>query len=478
MEPRGAPDLAPDDAATLISARRLHERRWRSAAETALRVARVLLPGGALVISVLTFGSYVMGLLRDRLLLQTFGAGAELDAYNAAFILPELTLRVVVASGLAAPFIPIFARLRRDDVRDAHAFAQTILSLAVAAMAAVSALLFAVAPLTVTLVAPGFGAAERELYTSLFRVMCLTPVIFAASIALGEVLVAERRFLSYAVAPILYNAGIVVGTVVLAGTLGIFAAAVGAVLGAAVHLGVRLAGAWRVGLCIRPRLALRTAAIREFFVLMLPKTGSSPLEPLTFLFFTNVASLLAAGSVAIVNTAVNFQALPVSLIGVAFSLAAFPALATAYAAGDRPAFVGTLVTNTFTIVALTVGAAVGLFLVGGLAVRILLGGGRFDEAAIARTSLVLSAFALSVPFDAIGHLLSRAIYATRHTLLQVLASLAGFAVMIPTTLALLPALDVIAIPLGYAAGSAVRVMLLAVVLVGRLRGFGAPAGPT
>ena len=431
-------------------------------------VARFL-PRGALVLSVLTFASYGMGLIRDRLLTQTFGAGGELDAYNAAFILPELTLRVIVASGLAAPFIPIFARLRHEDGDAARSFGQTILTLAVLAMGVSAAVLFVVAPATVEFVAPGFAPAERVLYVSLFRVMCITPVIFAASIALGEILIAERRFVPYGLAPILYNGGLAAGTLLLSDGLGIFGPAVGAVFGALLHLGIRVWGIRRAGFPIRPRLQVRTNAIREFFVLMLPKTGSSPIEPLTYLFFTNVASTLAAGSVAVVNLAQNFQALPVSLIGVAFSLAAFPALSTAHAAGDRGAFTRVLVTNLVSISSLTVAAAVGLYVVGGFAVGVLFGGGRFDDDAVARTALVLGAFALSVPFESVGHLLSRAIYATRHTLLQVFASLVGFAVMLVATPALLGELEIVAIPLGFALGSAVKAAILVVVLVPRIR---------
>ena len=441
------------------------------------RLVARFVPQGAVVLSVLTFASYGMGLVRDRLLTQTFGAGTELDAYNAAFILPELSLRVIVASGLAAPFIPIFARLRRDDAAAAQAFGQTILTLAVVAMGATAALLFLAAPATVSLVAPGFGPTERDLYTDLFRVMCVTPVIFAASIAFGEILIAERRFLPYGLAPILYNGGLVVGTVALSPSIGIFGPAAGAVLGAILHLAIRLWGIRRAGFPVRPRLQVRTAAIREFFVLMLPKTGSSPIEPLTYLFFTNVASALAAGSVAVVNLAQNFQALPVSLIGVAFSLAAFPALATAHAAGDRRAFARIVGTSALTIGVLTIGAAVGLFLVGELAIGILFGGGRFDDEAVARTALVLGMFALSIPFESLGHLLSRAIYATRHTLLQVVASLVGFAVMVVATAALVASLDIVAIPLGFALGSVVRTVLLGLVLVPRVRRIGRiPAG--
>ncbi|MBA2373614.1 MAG: hypothetical protein H0V74_05370 [Chloroflexi bacterium] len=433
------------------------------------RLSGRFLPSGAILLSALTFAGYAMGLVRDRMFARTFGAGSELDAYNAAFVVPELALDVVIASGLAAPFIPIFATLRRESRTAATDFARTVLTGAVLVMGAVAAVLFVIAPATAGIVAPGFDAGQRDLYVSLFRVMCVTPVIFAASIALGEVLVAEQRFLFYGLAPLLYNLGIVLGTVALSDRYGIFGPAVGAVIGALLHLGIRIVGILRTGFPLRPLLAVRTKAVREFIRLMLPKMASHPIEPLTFLYFTSLATTFGVGSVSAVSFARNFGSVPVSLIGVSISLAAFPTLAAAYAAGDRRRFSGILGTNVLTISVLSVIAAVGLFVVGGTAIGLLLGGGAFDADDVERTSLVLGAFALSVPFEGLGHLLARAVYATRNTLLAVLASLAGFLVTVATGWGLAGALGIVAIPLAFAAGSAVKVALLAVALVPRIR---------
>ena len=100
----------------------------------------------------------------------------------------------------------------------------------------------------------------------------------------------------------------------------------------------------------------------------------------------------------------------------------------------------------------------------------LYGGGAFDEADVALTAAVLSAFALSVPFESLAHLLSRAIYATHNTVLQVLSSLARLGITIVATLALLPALELLAIPLGFTIGQAAKAVLLALSLAWRVRG--------
>jgi putative peptidoglycan lipid II flippase len=294
-------------------------------------------------------------------------------------------------------------------------------------------------------------------------------VLFAASLTLGQVLLAEQRFFWYALAPLLYNAGIIVGTVALGDAIGIYGGAVGAVLGAAIHLGSRFIGLRGSRLRVRFEWELRTPSIREFVRLMLPKMVAQPVEPTVFVFFTNIASTLAIGSVTIVDYARNFQGAPVTLIGVAYAVAAFPPLSDAYADGDRPRFLRLIATNAASIALLTVAAAVGLIVLGEVVIGTLYGGGAFDEADVALTAAVLSAFALSVPFESLAHLLSRAIYATHHTMLQVLSSLAGLGITIVATLALLPALELLAIPLGFTIGQAAKAVLLAVSLAWRVR---------
>lgn len=429
------------------------------------------LPEGAAVLSVLIFGSYVMGLVRDRIFARTFGAGAQLDAYNAAFVLPELLLDVLVEAGLAAPFIPIFLRLRsQGDGGEGDRFARTILTGAVTVMGVAALLMFVFAEATTSVIAPGFAGEQRELYVSLFRVMLATPILFAASLTLGQVMLAEQRYFWYGIAPLLYNAGIILGTLVFTG-LGIFGPAIGAVVGALIHLGSRFIGLRHSRFHIGLGASFRTSSVREFVRLMLPKSVSHPVEPVTFLFFTSVATTLVAGSVSAVSFARNFQSVPVSLIGVAFALAVFPALSVAHATGDRRAFLRLLRTNLVSIAVLTTGAAIVLAIVSELAIRVLLGGGAFDADDVALTASVLAAFAISIPFESLTHLLSRAIYATRHTLLQVLASLAGLGITVLATQLLLGELRIIAVPIGFAIGQAGKVGLLSLALAVRLRGW-------
>ena len=432
-----------------------------------------IFPRGALILSVLSFAYFVAGIVRNRIFANTFGAGPELDAYNAAFRIPEIALDVLVAAGLTAPFVPIYTALRHDDEEGADAFGQTVLTAAILVMTIAVVAIFLAAPWLATQIGAGFDAPTRDLYIDLVRINCLAQILFAASICLGEVLVAHRRFLFYALAPILYTGGIIAGT--LAGRVfdvGIEATAWGAVAGAALHLGIRALGILRTSFRPRPAFRIRTPAFREFVRLMLPRMVSHPIEPAIFTFFTALATTIAVGGVTTINFALDYQVVPVSLVGIAFSLAVFPTLSMAYADGDQPAFRAILGRNVVTIGALTTLAAIVLFLGSGILVEVLLGGGEFGAEDVARTATIVAAFAVSVPFDALAYPLSRGLYATHDTIRQVAASFVGFGTVLAASNALVPSVGLLAIPVGYAIGMAIKDALLVAFLIPRVRSIG------
>ncbi len=426
-------------------------------------------PRGALVLSALSLGYFAAGIIRNRVFANTFGAGPELDAYYAAFRLPEIALDVLVAAGLTAPFVPIYTSLRRDDETAANRFGQTVLTGAIGVMTLASLAIFALAP-AIGEQFSGFDPTTRALYVDLLRINCLAQILFAASFAIGEILVANRRFVAYALAPILYTSGIVAGTVLFADRFGIAATAWGAVGGAAAHLAVRVVGSLRTSFRIRAAFQVRTAPFREFIRLMLPRMASHPIELLMLTWFTILATGLGPGSVTAFNFASDYQVVPILLIGAPFSLAIFPTLSKAFADGDLRTFRAALGRNLLVIAALTVAAAACLFVLSGIVVDLLLGGGRFGPEDVARTTAVVAAFALSIPFDALAYPLSRGLYATHDTIRQAASSFVALGVVVAVSSSLVGPLGILAIPLGYAAGMAAKDALLAVFLFRRLAG--------
>jgi putative peptidoglycan lipid II flippase len=224
-----------------------------------------------------------------------------------------------------------------------------------------------------------------------------------------------------------------------------------------------------VGFRYRPELEVRSIEFREFLRLSVPRAIAQPVEAVTFLFFTRIASEMAAGSVTAVSFARNFQSVPVSLIGIAFSVAAFPVLSRVAATGDRARFRRLVRDDVLLIGGLSALAGLALALVSGVAIRVLLGGEAFDDEDVAITTTLLVAFAISVPLESLTHVLARSIYATRHTILPVVASLAGLATIVVTLESLRVSQGLVAVPLAFAAGMAVRVVILVGALAWRVR---------
>ncbi len=137
-----------------------------------------------------------------------------------------------------------------------------------------------------------------------------------------------------------------------------------------------------------------------------------------------------------------------------------------------PAFTRILLRNVAIIGLLTSAAAIALFVLSGILVEVLLGGGRFGPEAVALTASVVAVFALSIPFDALAYPLSRALYSTHNTIYQVISSFAGLGAVVLASQALLGPLGILAIPLGYAVGVATKDALLALFLVRRVGRIG------
>ena len=458
----------PTAAAAIHAGRRLVDR---------------FVPRGALILSVLSLGYFAAGVVRNRVLAAEFGIGPELDAYNAAFRIPEIALDILVGAGLSAPFVPIFVRLldgTRDDGADAdaaraEAFGQSVLTAAVGAIVIALIGLFVAAPWVADTVWSSFDPPTRALYVDLVRINCVGQVLFALSMGLGEVLVARRRFLAYGIAPILYQAGIVAGATVLGPSLGIAGAGWGAVGGAALHLSARAVGAGRAGFHLRPRAAWGTREFREFLRLMAPRMLSYPIDPVTVTSLTALAAGVGVGTASALSFVLDYQFVPVQVIAIAFSVAAFPTLSAAWASGDGASFRRMATRTTLTIAGLTTLAALALAVLAHPLVTILLRGGRFDQASVDLTAGLLVAFAITIPIDSLSYPLSRALYATHNTILQVSASVLGLFALLASSQVLVPALGAPGIAASYAIGGTVKIAALVVALVPRARSLGRAA---
>jgi putative peptidoglycan lipid II flippase len=361
--------------------------------------------------------SRVLGLLREMVISSQFGTGGDLDAYLAAFRLPDILFQIVAGGALASAFIPTFsAHLARLDDRGAWRLASAIINLVLILTSALAALAALVAPwLVSTVIAPGFDAPRQSLTVDLMRWMLVTPVIFGVSGVVMGILNAQQHFLLPALAPILYNLGIIVGALALAPGMGVMGLAVGVVAGALGHLLIQIPGLVRYGLRYTPTLGLRDPSVREVGRLMLPRVVGLAAVQINFLVNTILASGLVAGSLAAINFAWLLMLLPQGVFAQSIATAAFPTFSTQAAKGQVAEMRSTLAATLRAILYLALPAAVGLVVLSRPLVQLVFERGAFTETSTEMVAWALAFFALGLPAHAVVEIVVRAFYAMHDT---------------------------------------------------------------
>ena len=374
-----------------------------------LHEAAFLLGGSAIA-------SQLLALARDRLLAATFGASRDLDIYYAAFRLPDL-IYVSIGSLVSVTIILPFLIKHREggDYVSSAKLINSLLTVFLLTMLVVTGLAFFLIPILTPLLAPGFEPNAVATLISLSRLLLLSPILLGLSNLLGGVTQSLKRFALYALSPVVYNIGIIIGIVWLAPRWGLKGLAVGVILGAVFHVLIQLPALARAKWW--PHLTSRIAwkELAQIALVALPRTIALSAQQLVIFVLVSLASLMAAGSIAVFNFAYNLQAVPLTVVGVSYSVAAFPTLIRSLVGGDRKAFV-TQVSNAVRHIIFWSVPATALFVVlRAQVVRVVLGSGEFDWSDTRLTAAALALFIISAVAQSLILLFVRAYYAAGQT---------------------------------------------------------------
>lgn len=377
----------------------------------------------AFILAAAALASRVLGLFRDRLLAGRFGAGDELDIYYAAFRLPDLVFSILIMGAISSAFIPIFAQYFHKNKKEAWQLVNGVLNLAFLSLIVVAGILAIFAPQIISLIAPGFSGAKREMTILLTRIMFLSPIILGISSILSGVLQYFQRFLVYSLAPIMYNVGIILGILIFVPMWGLVGLAWGVVLGVFLHMLIQLPSAIYSGFSWRPVLDIYHKGVRKIIKLMIPRTIGLAGFQINFLVITAIASTLASGSIAVFNLSNNLQYVPIGIFGIAFATAVFPNLAKAFTWKRKKSFSKDFSSIFSQILFLIVPLSALFFILRAQIVRVILGTGEFGWIDTRLTAAALGIFSLSIFAQGLIPLISRAFYAFQNTRTPVLISL-------------------------------------------------------
>lgn len=381
----------------------------------------------AIVLASSTLASALLGLFRDRLLnsyyLGTYPTG--IDAYTAAFTIPDFMFFLLTSGALAVSFIPVFnQRLMIGNKKSAWELSSSLLNLLAILTLITSVLIMIFAdPLIRYIVSPGLDESGMILAINMTRVIAVNPFLFSIATVLTSIQQAVGRFVFYAFAPAIYNVGIIIGITCFTNGInlfgiqvfegGIMGVAIGVILGAIMQLVVALIGLFGLGFDYDFKIYWRNQGFRSILKLLPPRSLDQGVDYINSIVNTNLSSRMGAGAVRSFNQATSLHQMPINLIGVAISTAFFPKLTEELGSGDKREFYNTFRKALRMIIWISLPVAAIAFFTRGYVVSFISNIGNNDSngtIASVLGTLVIAIFARSV-----FHIASRGFYAYQDT---------------------------------------------------------------
>jgi putative peptidoglycan lipid II flippase len=420
------------------------------------------------------FFSALLGAVRQVLFNAQFGAGAEANAYYAAFQLPDTLFSLIAGGALSSAMIPVLLGTSRKEGEAGEWRLTSLVLTSLVACFAVAVLIGELfTPLFITrLLAPGFDPPTSALTVALTRIMLLQTVVLAVGSGATAVLNARSQFVLTALSVASHNIALIGGIAAAAlfPELGIYGPTLGVVAGAVLQVLILLPGLAGRRFHYQPVWNLGDPGLREVVKLLVPNGLSVGVNYAGFIAETAFASKAAetAGLPAI-NNAWLLAGLPIALLGQAVGQSAFPRLAAHAAAGEWAQMRGTLLRALGAAVALAVPALAGLLLLGRLAIHVLFEHGRYDAAAGALTYAVLVPYAVGLPFYVGTEVVTRGLIAMRDTRTPLITNMLQLVGRTTVMALFIGSIGIVAVPVALAVSASAETLVLAGVLLAKLQ---------
>ena len=358
--------------------------------------------------------SQLLALLRDHLLAASFGAGHTLDLYYAAFRIPDFLFATVASLLSLYALLPVISALEAEHPGLVISFLRRTLLSFFIGFSGIAALAFIWTPHILALAVPGL-AGDPQLIM-LTRILLLQPLLLGLSNILANLTQLRHRFLLYAISPLLYNLGIILGVVFLYPVMGPMGLAWGVVLGALMHAVIQVPFFTREGEGEVLPWKRFFPMLRDVLLLSVPRTLSLSAGQISLFIIVAMASLLSAGSISVFTFAWNLQGVPLAIIGVSYSVAAFPTLSRLFARGEQAVFAEHITSALRHVVFWSLHAMVFVIVLRAHMVRAILGSGEFDWSATRLVAAALALFITALLAQSGSLLIARTYYAAGQTL--------------------------------------------------------------
>ena len=374
----------------------------------------------AAIITFASIMSSLAGLVRERVLISAYfdtpASRLSLEAFQVAFQIPDALFQLLILGALSAAFIPVFTKLKKQDVNTAFAMASVVMNYLLVALIFISVFIFIFAePLTDWRTGKEFNSDQIRVAAQLTRIMLIAQIMFAVSNVLTGMLQSYRRFIMPAIAPILYNLGIILSVVLLADRLGIYAAGIGVLLGAFFHAACQIPLVRRLGYKYQFSFNISVAGVKEVFRLMPPRAATYAVASFQDLFIGFLTTTVGNLSFFVLRLGMRLMTIPIRLFGVPIGQASLAFLAAESEEENRARFRHLLLQSFNQITFFALPASVLLLILRVPIVRLVFGAKNLPWETTVMTGKVVAIIALSVVAQALVQLLIRGFHALKDT---------------------------------------------------------------
>jgi len=395
--------------------------------------------GAALLLAVSVLLSRALGFVREMVLAYQLGTSPELDAYYAAFQIPDMLNYFLAGGALSIAFVPFYTRARsqQGEAAAGRLLANVLGSMTGLALLATLAMWWQAEAL-VALQFPRFAPEIQTLTVRLTRILLPAQVFFVAGGIVRAALMARGSFGTQALAPLIYNAGIIAGGGAFGATLGPEGFAWGALVGAAIGpFLVPLWDAWRRrDLALGVRFAPWEREFLSYLVIAAPLMLGVSLLTVDEWYDKWFGALISAGVVAQLGLARRLMQLPVAVVGQAIATAALPTLSKLWADGRKQELDRMVQTTLQASLGLALLAAAGSWALAEPLVTLVYQRGAFSAEDTVQVARLLQIFSLAVPAWIVQQIAVRPFFARNDTWRPMLIGSAVALAAIPLYLAL------------------------------------------
>ena len=417
------------------------------------------------LLMVSTFLSRIIGLVRVKYIVWLFGRGAQADAFNAAFVLPDMISYFLVGGAASITFVTILTRYREAGrEEEGERSLSVILTTMFVVLGAAIVLAEIFAPVYIHWWFNGFDAQKAALCVRLTRILLPAQLCFFAGGVFGAVLLVRKQFSVQAVAPLIYGLGTIVGGLILVKRMGVSSLALGTVAGAVCGpLLLNWYFARRVGAHYRPILDWQDEGLREWVRLSLPLMAGVSLVTADSWIIAHFASKIGGG-VSMMSYAKQLFQAPMAMLAQAAGAASMPFFASLCNQNRRYEFATGVADSVSRVASLGLLAASGMIALGVPIIDLVFTGGRFSAADARECALYFAIFSVSMFLWSAQAIYARAFYAAGNTLVPMVAGTIVTLVSLPIYAAMYGRFGAVGLALASDIGIAMQTLSIALLL--------------